>query len=346
MFFIIFNFYLLLANSVSFVNKNEIISFKELKTEQASYISLTDISNKFNFKINYNRVLHKLSFSYKEHIVLFSSLTTDLIINSDLISYNNSIKFLEGKFYINTNLFIEHFLKIFNLKHLNNIIVLDAGHGGSDEGAKVIYKNKTIYEKDIVLTFSKILKDKIIEKGFNVVLTREKDEALDLNKRIELANNSNAQVFISIHANLSTDNKEAKGFEVYYLSEKASDTHSHVVAIAENEVFKEQNIYKDEHVAGILKAMYLSSHIEESTKLAYNIYSETKKHTNTRGVKKAPFYVLAGTYMPSVLIELGFMSNTQDLENLLNDKWLNKLAESIAIAVSNFMQNNYRSNIK
>jgi len=344
MFFIILNFYLLLANSLSFVNKNEIISFNEVKLDEKSYLSLNDISSKLSFKINYNRVLHKLSFSYKEHIVLFSSITDDIIINSKLIPYKNAIKFIDGKFYIDTDLFIDYFTKLFNINYLNNLIVIDPGHGGQDEGAKIA--SKKVYEKDIVLNFSKILKEKLIKKNLKVILTREKDELIDLNKRIEIANTYKAQAFISVHANFSKDNNEAKGFEVYYLSEKASDTHSHVVAIAENEVFKDQNISRDEHVASILKSMYLSSHIEESTKLAYSIYSETNKITNTRGVKKAPFYVLAGTYMPSVLIELGFMSNSEDLKNLSNNKWLNKLAESVADGIDNFMKKNYRSNIK
>lgn len=331
------------SNSLKFIdiNKNK-IQLKTYEINELSYVSLGEISKKLNLKINYNRVLHKLSFSYKRNIVLLSPITNTVIVNSNAYEYKKPLMFVNGKFYLCSSFLVEKLSPIFDLVLFRNIVFIDPGHGGTDNGALSYLNKKKILEKDIVLNFSLLLKDKLIKKGFEVELSRTKDKNIELKKRIESANSINALSFISVHANFSKTNSEASGFEVYYLSEKASDTHAHIVAIAENNVFDKETISKDAGVGEILKSMFLSAHINESTKLAYSISTRLEKLSN-RGVKKAPFYVLAGTSMPSVLIELGFMSNTSDLKNLLDKNWLNKVTESVAKGIALYVDSLIRS---
>lgn len=337
---LIFNFNL--AGTIKFINKNQKFNFTEYKIKENSYISLNELSNKLNFKVSYNRSLHKLSFNYKGSTILLSPILEAVNFNGANYFYKNSLKFFDGKFYVSTPLMKEKLAAVLDLKLFKNTFLIDAGHGGLDLGATVTYKNKKIFEKDIVLNFTLLLKELLEAKGYEVILTRAKDEKVELKQRIDKSNFENALAFVSIHANFSETNSDAKGLEVYYLSEKAGDANSNLVANFENNVFLKNKSTNDDNVDNILKSMFLSSHIAESTKLAYSISTQIRG-TSNRGVKKAPFYVLAGTSMPSVLIELGFMSNEEDLKNLLNKNWNMDMGKLIAEGIAVYLDNLVRS---
>ncbi|HOW90135.1 MAG TPA: N-acetylmuramoyl-L-alanine amidase, partial [Elusimicrobiales bacterium] len=198
-------------------------------------------------------------------------------------------------------------------------IVIDAGHGGKDPGGNKAFG---LREKEINLLVARelygMLKD---EEIFDVMMTRTSDVYLLLPDRSRTANDYKADIFISIHANAHRDRRE-KGFEVYFMSEKASDPWAAEVADYENSVLglEEEGSAADPS-AMLLHSLARNEYMNEGSQLAGLISKEIEKSTPfvIRGVKQAAFYVLRGTYTPGVLVELGFMTNTND-QKVMNDK--------------------------
>ena len=233
-------------------------------------------------------------------------------------------------------------------KWLFDSVVIDPGHGGKDKGAIGPHK---IYEKDVNLAIGKKL-GKLIEKkmGVRVVYTREEDDFIPLWKRTKIANESGGKIFISIHANASPKSKKAKGFETYLLRPgKSKDAME--VALRENEVIrmeKDPNKYEDfsDPQNLILATMAQNEFLKESEVLADLIQKSLNKKLNSpnRGVKQAGFYVLVGASMPNVLVETGFLSNTQEAKMLAKSSYQNKIANGIFEALVDF-KNKYETSI-
>lgn len=208
-------------------------------------------------------------------------------------------------------------------------IVVDAGHGGKDPGGKKLFGLK---EKEMNILVAKELYDLL--KGdelFEVLLTRSVDEFLPLSERSGIANSFKADIFVSIHANASRDRRE-KGFEVYFMSEKASDPGAAEVADFENSVLGlEGDGGASDAAAMLLHSMARNEYVNEGSRLAGLVSAEMEKKTPfaNRGVKQAAFYVLRGTYSPGILVEMGFMTNSGDQKNL-NDK---RVRAKIAAAI-------------
>lgn len=198
-------------------------------------------------------------------------------------------------------------------------IVIDAGHGGKDPGGRKLFGLK---EKEMNLLVAKELYDLL--KGddmFDAMLTRNSDVFVPLADRSIIANNFKADIFISIHANASRDRRE-KGFEIYFMSEKASDPGAAEVADYENSVVGlEDGAGQQDATAMLLHSMARNEYLNEGSRLAGLVSTEMEKRTPfvNRGVKQAAFYVLRGTYSPGILVEMGFMTNSGD-EKILNDK--------------------------
>ncbi|MFC1566777.1 N-acetylmuramoyl-L-alanine amidase [bacterium] len=220
------------------------------------------------------------------------------------------------------------------LSSQKKVIVVDPGHGGKDPGA--VSKRGT-KEKNVNLSISKkvanILKRKYMRE---VILTRDRDEFIALSDRVEIANNNNANLFVSIHAN-STVRNDRRGFEIYFLSEKGSDEEAERVAQLENAALK----YEDEiryDVNSILWSMALNEFMNESSELCYFVSRSVDKNIRIQnhGVKQAAFHVLKGAKMPAVLVETGYLSNILDDKLLTNKKYQDKLAQTIAEGVVNF----------
>ena len=233
-------------------------------------------------------------------------------------------------------------------KWLFDSVVIDPGHGGKDKGAIGPYN---IYEKDVNLAISKKL-GKLIEKkmGVRVIYTREEDDFIPLWKRTKIANESGGKIFISIHANSSPKSKKAKGFETYLLRPgKSQDAME--VALRENEVIrmeKDTKKYKDfsDPQNLILATMAQNEFLKESEVLADLIQKSLNKKLKSpdRGIKQAGFYVLVGASMPNVLVETGFLSNTQEAKMLAKSSYQNKIANGIFEALVNF-KNKYETSI-
>jgi N-acetylmuramoyl-L-alanine amidase len=217
-------------------------------------------------------------------------------------------------------------------------IVIDAGHGGKDPGGRKAFGLK---EKEINLLVAKELYN-IIRDGdvLDVLMTRTSDVFIPLSERSDIANKYKADLFISIHANASHDRRE-KGFEVYFMSENASDPWAAEVADYENSVVGlEEDAGSSDASAILLHSLARNEYVNEGSQLAGLISKELEKNTPfvNRGVKQAAFYVLRGTYTPGVLVELGFTTNTKDQKDMNDKKVRARTANSIYKGIIKYVQ--------
>jgi len=217
--------------------------------------------------------------------------------------------------------------------------VVDPGHGGKDPGA---IGPSGIREKDITLAIAKYLKSELESRGYQVVLTRESDKFVTLSDRSKLANQLHADMFISIHCNASK-NKNSCGTQGFYLS-PAKTSEARATAALENKVLLiEDNPIIDnlDELQFIMADMLQSAYQRESSILAYVIEQNISRRTGleARGPEGAGFYVLYGTYMPSVLVETAFISNPEEEKFLSKPKNQKKIAEAIADGIDQFFQN-------
>jgi N-acetylmuramoyl-L-alanine amidase len=208
-------------------------------------------------------------------------------------------------------------------------IVLDPGHGGKDPGAMAF----GLKEKDIVLDVAKRLTPVIKkELGCEVVLTRKDDSFISLEERTALANTNNADLFISLHINAHPSAK-VRGMETYYLN-LTTNAEAMRVAARENATSTHQMSELQDILSDIMK----NSKIDESSRLAQQVHNSIVSEADKRGladiknlgVKQAPFYVLIGAQMPAILIELAFISNEKDADNLKNPTFLDMLTKEIS----------------
>ncbi|MFA6501534.1 MAG: N-acetylmuramoyl-L-alanine amidase [Parachlamydiales bacterium] len=182
------------------------------------------------------------------------------------------------------------------------IIILDAGHGGLDKGAKIRYPY--LEEKRLAMTTVLFTKEYLEQYGYKVLLTRDKDYFVPLKKRVDRANNLNAEIFVSVHFN-SCPNKLANGIEIYFHDSN-------------------ENKSKTKH----------------SKNLANCVLTDLIKNTsaNSRGIRKGDFVVVKETKMPSILIEAGFLTNSQERDNIRKKTYLEKISLGIAEGIDNFIK--------
>ena len=242
--------------------------------------------------------------------------------------------------------------KLFNQTNSSNklkdkwefdVIVIDAGHGGQDAGAIGV---NGVKEKDINLSIALKL-GKLIEenmKDVKVVYTRKTDKFIDLYKRGKIANENNGKLFISIHCN-STPKKPstANGFEVYLLRPGRTKEAISIAEFENSVIQYEENPNRYEKLTDenfILVSMAHSSYMKYSERFAEYLHKEFSNHPtlSSRGVKQAGFYVLVGASMPSVLIESGFLSNTNDAKHLSTSTGQQKFAEYVFSGIKKYRE--------
>jgi len=207
-------------------------------------------------------------------------------------------------------------------------IVLDPGHGGHDTGTT---GPDGLREKDLVLDVAKRLGALIEERmGSEVIFTRSDDSFVALERRTEIANEAKADLFLSIHAN-SSPLRTAAGVETYYLSFTTSRSALEVAA-RENSA-SQKTVYE---LQDLLEKIALKDKVEESREFAnrvqsalYTFSAKTNARAKDRGVRKAPFVVLIGASMPSVLAEIGFISNPRDETTMKRPEYRDRLAEAL-----------------
>ncbi len=218
-----------------------------------------------------------------------------------------------------------------------NRVVIDPGHGGADEGT---VGRHGVMEKELVLDVAMRVGRLIEERmGSEVIYTRSDDTFIPLHARTEMANQKKADLFLSIHAN-SSPHPKIGGIEVYYLNfTKMADALD--VAAREN-ASSEKTVYE---LRDLIQTITLHDKIEESKEFAakvqgtlQNFESRYNAAAKNRGVKKAPFVVLIGASMPSVLAEVGFLSNSREEQLLKRPDHRQKLAEALYQGVSRYAQ--------
>ena len=216
-------------------------------------------------------------------------------------------------------------------------IVIDPGHGGRDYGAPGYLKG--VHEKHIVLKIARRLARKIREKlHCEVIMTRTSDRYLTLEERTAFANTKNADLFISIHTNAARD-RRAYGIETFFLN-LATDDDAILVAARENAT-STKNI---SDLQTILSDLMQNAKINESSRLAVHVQKCMCKGLKKRysrikdkGVKQAPFYVLLGAQMPSILIETAFISNSRDCKRLVNSKYQDRMCDAIVNGIREYI---------
>jgi N-acetylmuramoyl-L-alanine amidase len=219
------------------------------------------------------------------------------------------------------------------------VIVIDPGHGGPDVGAQAKTGDE---EKEVVLEVAKKLRDQLIKTGrYRVVMTRDDDTFVPLDERVAIARSNRASLFISIHADsLSKGAGEASGATIYTLSERASDSDSQRLADKENDSDK---------LAG-----YLSQQPDDVANILFDLaHRDTKNHSalfartlvgslkNAARLHKSPlrsagFVVLKSPDVPSVLLELGYLSSPDDLKQMTSEAWREKVTVSMVEAIDKY----------
>ncbi|MCM2304531.1 MAG: N-acetylmuramoyl-L-alanine amidase [Elusimicrobia bacterium] len=216
------------------------------------------------------------------------------------------------------------------------LIVIDPGHGGKDPGATGLRGTR---EKDVNLAAALELARVLRERGdFDVLLTREEDVFLPLSERSELANAKNADLFVSLHCNAAF-NKRENGFEVYSVSETASDPEAEALAASENAVLElEGKDPQGEMAKMILLAMTKTEMINESVALSALSAKAIGKRVDiaSRGAKQAAFYVLRGTHAPAILVEMAFVSHAKDEAKLTSRRFRRAMAEGVAAGIADY----------
>jgi N-acetylmuramoyl-L-alanine amidase len=224
----------------------------------------------------------------------------------------------------------------------SNLIVIDAGHGGHDSGAFSGGKK----EKDLVLQITKKLYKELRSDGYRVYLTRNTDRFLKLGQRTRIADHKDAKVFISIHANAIADKSRfsaVEGVETYFL-QKTRDARSQRIARRENASVLQgtDKISRDVIVDSVLSG----PKIIHSHKLAIDVQNSIMKnlkrgYSNVRdgGVKPGPFYILVGASRPSILVEVGYLTNPKERARLFTSDYQKRIAKGITEGVGRYLDN-------
>lgn len=222
------------------------------------------------------------------------------------------------------------------------VIVIDPGHGGIDSGA---IAPSGAREKDVVLAVAKKLVEKLERTGkFRVILTRYDDTFLPLNERVQMARMNQASLFISIHADsISRREAHVRGASIYTVSDRASDADAARLADKENKADLIAGLdlsTKSEDVAGILFDLAHRETKNFSGLFARTLVGRMENATtmNPSPLRSAGFTVLRAPDVPSVLVELGFLSNSQDVKLLTSDAWRDRVTAAMTEAVQNFFQ--------
>ena len=216
-------------------------------------------------------------------------------------------------------------------------IVIDAGHGGKQPGA---ISESGVSEKDITLDIALRLHRLLGKAPFEVLMTRQGDQTMTLEKRVAFANSNRADLFISIHINW-TEPREIRPLETYFVG-PSDDPATMKLASMENQ----ESGYSLSEYRRVLEKIYIDTRRDESRRLAKNIHAELYQSLKTinpalddRGVRMAPFLVLVGTEMPAILVEVSTLSNEEEVELLTNPDYREKIALAVSRGIRTYATN-------
>lgn len=222
------------------------------------------------------------------------------------------------------------------------IIVIDPGHGGKDSGAV----GNGFMEKEIVLTISRQLADKLREQGYTVYMTRNNDTFIELKDRTKFANVKEADLFISVHANSipkTADPNLAQGIETYFLSPTRSERSMRVAAIENSEEMEEMGQYGKLSFLSFLNKEKIIASNKLAIDLQKGMLGSLRKQfagVHDNGVREAPFWVLVGAQMPAVLLEVGYISHPEESHKIADEKYQRFMVEGLVEGIGRYFANN------
>ncbi|HEX2780234.1 MAG TPA: N-acetylmuramoyl-L-alanine amidase [Gemmatimonadaceae bacterium] len=231
-------------------------------------------------------------------------------------------------------------------KKSQRLVVVDAGHGGPDNGMSGPIGGKAkVVEKNVTLAVAGQLAAALRARGLRVIMTRTTDTLIALSDRGRIANASHADLFLSVHVNAANPNwknpSATRGFETYFLAEAKTEDAKRVESMENESVKFETGVHapKGDPLAFIINDMAQNEHLRESSDLAGTIQGTLAKvHPGPdRGVRQANFAVLRTSFMPAVLVEIGFGTNPADAKVLSNALWQARIAGAIADATVRYL---------
>ncbi len=324
---------------------NELVNLRFGSNEEKKRIVLDLLED-----VTFNHKIHgkKIEIDFKEKIKITKSFqiknyldsidyndkSNRLILNFKQSIFSTNVYLLKKKKNLHSRIVIDYSLKDKKKK----TIIIDPGHGGKDSGAVGLYKN---LEKNITLKVGLLLKEKFKKNtNYKVILTRDKDYFLTLRNRTKIAKKNNADIFISLHADYNKISK-TRGISLYTLSEKASDKEAAALARRENRSDLIDGVdlsNQTSEVTSILLDLTKRDTLNQSSLLVNFLIKAFKNEMNLlqRTHRYAGFAVLKSLDIPSVLIEMGYLSNKYDSKLLMTDDYQKKLAEKIVKAVINY----------
>jgi len=322
----------------------------DLKKEAISvngerYVSLSRMCSIYGITWDYDPISYRVVLKKDVHKAIVMANSESYILDSRYYVHLKPVILYKDNIYVPFSMVEDKFDKVFNpyyykgpsvVTYSIKKIVIDAGHGGKDPGA---VGRKGLKEKDVVLDVSRRLKNILEADGFEVEMTRNKDTFVSLTRRAKTSNKIKPDFFISIHAN-AAKNRSACGFEVYYLSD-AMDDNARAVAAAENAVLELEDEFELKHSNALDATVWDLLYDEyrlESKEMAASLCQSLQCDSigKNRGVKSARFYVLKGVRSPSVLIEVGFVSNTSEESRLRSSSFRQEIAEALAKGIINY----------
>lgn len=322
--------------------------------DRIKYVAIKEFSKKKNLDLDWDIISKNLTIKGNDINVKLYIGSCLALVNNQPIFLDDTIKLYKGSIVAPYSFLVRVFGAMDKEKFLAKDlerdtayrikkIVVDAGHGGREPGARGITGLK---EKEVVLDIARRLKKELDGKGINVILTRRSDQFVSLWKRSHIANTENADLFVSIHANASRA-YSAHGFEVYYLSE-ATDDNARALAAAENASLEfEESVFRNVSTdlrATLWDIRYTENRAESIELAKYISKPMGELGVRARGVKGAGFYVLKYAKMPSVLVEVGFISNRSEEAKLKDKYYRQKLAKSIANGIFSYKKEFERTN--
>ena len=227
------------------------------------------------------------------------------------------------------------------------LVVVDAGHGGPDNGMSgPIGRGPKVVEKTVTLAVANQLAAALRARGYDVLMTRTTDTLIALSDRGRIANAAHADLFVSVHVNAANPHWKvpaaSRGFETYFLAEAKTEDAKRVEQMENESVKFETGVHapKGDPMAFIINDMAQNEHLRESSELAATVQRSlgTVHPAPDRGVKQANFAVLRNSYMPAVLVEIGFGTNPKDAAILTSPLWQARIAGSIADATMNYVR--------
>ncbi|MBP7215911.1 MAG: N-acetylmuramoyl-L-alanine amidase [Candidatus Omnitrophica bacterium] len=313
-----------------------------------SYVPLMALCRARGVGVNVDLVGRLVALTNEQHRITLMLNETVIVVDGAASHITSPVRFHQGMIMVPRTFKEKVFDVIFekprfsleNLAAVSSVkkIVLDAGHGGHDPGA--IGRNG-LREKDVTLDIVKRLAGLLRDAGFQVILVRDTDTFVPLDQRVTIANNAQADLFLSIHANANRA-RALNGFEAYYISPTANDGERALKSTHQDHLPYQASSFANhgQTLRAILWDMQYAYARGESIALAKVMCQSVENSLPAKvlGVEHARFQVLKGTFMPAVLLEVGFLSNSAEEQMLKNGYYRQQLADTIFKGVKNYVR--------